>query len=60
MLVTVDTTQDQGSMTAQPRDVDTVRFATDIYANEEAGALELIRQTIETNLSLEAKDLESK
>ena len=60
MLVTVDTTQDQGSMTAQPRDVDTIRFATDIYANEEAGALELIRQTIETNLSLEAKDLESK
>lgn len=60
MTATVDTTQDEGSMTPQPREMDTIRFATDIYANEEAGALELIRQTIETNLSLEAKELESK
>ncbi len=60
MTATVDTTQDEGSMTPQPREMDTIRFATDIYANEEEGALELIRQTIETNLSLEAKELESK
>jgi membrane fusion protein (multidrug efflux system) len=60
MEVTVDTTRDQGSMTPNPRGFDAVRFATDIYNSEEAGAEELIRQTIEANLTINAKELEAK
>lgn len=59
MAVTVDTTLQQGSMTPPPRGVDAVRFSTDIYNNEESGAEELIRHTIEANLSSHAKELDS-
>lgn len=58
MEVTVDTSQNKGSMTPQARVFYDPRFSTDIYADEEAGGYELIEKTIQANLPPFTKELE--